>query len=165
MDPRGIGGSWEDIKCLINYVVIIDATYIQVAKGRDDVTSHSVAAFAKGVGNTRSVRVKESRRCKGRSSTFYKKNNNLRGRPPRLITPIKMAVLVSLVIRRETWLGIVLIRKRVQSNKLLRRARSFFPSPTLRRWLVLVLRGVFDLSTYTLKAIQDKVNKKFDVIV
>jgi len=27
------------------------------------------------------------------------------------------------------------------------------------------LRGVFDLSTYTLKAIQDKVNKQFDVIV
>jgi hypothetical protein len=51
VDPRGDGGPWEDIKRLINYVVTIDVTYTQAAKGRDDVKSHSDAAVAKGVGN------------------------------------------------------------------------------------------------------------------
>ena len=70
MDPQGGGGPWEDIKHLINYVITIDTTYTQAAKGRDDVKSHSDAAVAKG--NTWPVRDKESRRSKGCSSTFYK---------------------------------------------------------------------------------------------
>ena len=129
VDPWGDGGPWEDIKRPINYVVTIDATYTQFAKGRDDVRSHSNAAVAKGVGNTWPVRDKRSRHFKGRSSTFYKKTNNLRGRFLRLRTPIRRTVVVSSAIRRGTWLMIVMVTKRVQSNRLI---RSLFPSPTLR---------------------------------
>lgn len=37
MDPKGDGGPWEDIKHLIHYVVIIDATCAQAAKGKEDI--------------------------------------------------------------------------------------------------------------------------------
>ena len=79
VDPQGDGGPWEDIKRLINYVVTINATYIQVAKGQDDVNPHLDAVVAKGAGNTGPLRDNESRRSKGRSSTFYKKNKQSKG--------------------------------------------------------------------------------------
>jgi len=62
-----------------------------------------------------------------------RRTNNLRERIPRLRALIKRTVIVSSAIRRETWLGIVLITKKVQSSRLLKRRRSLFPSPTLRQ--------------------------------
>ena len=72
MDPRGDSGPWEDIKRLINFVVTIDVTYTQAAKGQDDIKSHSDVAVAKGNGNSGPVRDKESRCSKARNSSFYK---------------------------------------------------------------------------------------------
>lgn len=64
MNPRGHSGPWEDIKFLINYVVTINATYTQAAKGWDDVKSHSEVAITKGNGIWRPIRDKESCRSK-----------------------------------------------------------------------------------------------------
>lgn len=36
LDSKGYGGHWEDLKCLVHHVVIMDATYAQAAKGRED---------------------------------------------------------------------------------------------------------------------------------
>ena len=58
---------------------MIDVTYTQAAKGRDDVKSHSEAVVAKGNGNSGLVRDKESCRSKARNSSFYRKDHKPKG--------------------------------------------------------------------------------------
>ena len=36
LDSKGYEGPWEDLKCLMHYVVTIHATCAQAAKGRED---------------------------------------------------------------------------------------------------------------------------------
>jgi hypothetical protein len=128
VDPRGDGEPWEDIKRLINYVVTIDATYTQVVKGRDNVKSHSDTTVAKGAGNTGLVRDKESRRSKGRSSTFYKKNKQSKGKDSAIKSTDKKDGRCFLCHREGHMARDCPDNKKVQSNRLLRRAKNLFLS-------------------------------------
>jgi len=73
VDPKGDGGSWEDIKRLINYAVTIDAMYAHDTKGRDNDKSQSAVSVAKSTSNTGPIRDRKFRHPEGRSSAFYKK--------------------------------------------------------------------------------------------
>jgi hypothetical protein len=66
VDPKGDGGSWEDIKRLINYAVTIDATYAHDTKGRDNDKSQSTVSVAKSIGNIGPIRDMKFRHPEGR---------------------------------------------------------------------------------------------------
>ena len=82
VDSRGDDGPWADIKRLINYAMTVDATYTQVAKGRDNDKFHFDAPVAKTNGNTGPIINKKSCRSEGRSSAFYEKSKQCKREAP-----------------------------------------------------------------------------------
>jgi hypothetical protein len=66
-------GPWEDIKHLIHYVVTIDTTCAQAAKGREDIKSQYDVMQQKGHVSHGHVRGKETRQLHFHRSNFYKK--------------------------------------------------------------------------------------------
>jgi hypothetical protein len=84
----------------------------------------------------------------------------------------KRMVFVFNVTRKDTWLEIVLMARRVMNNNLQRKAKSFFKFSQVRHLgsglvsgPIQVSEGVFDLPSDALEVIQGLVNKQFGVIV
>ena len=104
-------------------------------KGRDHVKSHSDAAVAKGVGNTRLVRDKESHRSKGCSPTFYKKNKQSKGEDSTIENTDKKDGCCILCHKEGHMAWDCPDNKKGAEQQNVRKGKKFFPSLTLRQWV------------------------------
>jgi hypothetical protein len=114
--------------------VIIDASYTQYAKGRDNDKSHLMYQLPRSITTHGRLETKNFTALKDVLLPFIRRVSMVAETPHLQETLTKKKVFVFKVTKKDTWLEIVLMARKMLSNNLQRKTRSLLTSPTFRQW-------------------------------